>query len=53
VFTSLIDILVVVTSVLIVHFDICILPKYISEVGKRKLQDGGMSPILTRDLGRG
>ena len=46
----------VVTSILRVHFDICILPKYISDGscgkwGKRKLQDGRMSQILTLDLG--
>ena len=51
-------VLVVVTSVLTVHFDICILPTYIFDDswgtgGKRKLQEGGMTPILTLDLGGG
>ena len=53
----LLTLLVVVTSILIVHFDICILPKYIfwwqlGELGERKLQEGeGMSPVLILDWG--
>jgi len=42
----LLTILVVVTPIVIMHFDICILPKYIFDGswgtwGKRKLQEGG------------
>jgi len=52
----LLTIPVVVTSILIVHFDICIFPKYILDCswgkwGRGSFMKGGMSPILTLYLG--
>ena len=48
----LLTILLVVTSILIVHFDIYILPWWqLEELAERKLQEWGMSPILTLNLG--